>query len=159
MNTSGPTGELAGIHMRGLSAGFSVTKTCETGFDIQCGFLIGFPVNRVNLTTYVFNADDKLHVAFLGRIPGTRRFSDRERHPANELIPGVLIFQPESGLIYSNMDHVCEKIVDRMRAEVAPPKLVVLDLSAAPRVDVRLGGVNRLTTVADAVESWIPKMQ
>ena len=76
------------------------------------------------------------HVAFLGRIPGTRRFSDRERHPDNELIPGVLIFRPESGLIYFNMDHVRDTIVDRVRAETAPPRLVVLDLSAAPRVDM-----------------------
>ena len=76
------------------------------------------------------------HVAFLGRIPGTRRFSDRERHPDNELIPGVLIFRPESGLIYFNMDHVRDTIVDRVRAETTPPKLVVLDLSAAPRVDM-----------------------
>jgi SulP family sulfate permease len=76
-------------------------------------------------------------VAFLGRIPGTRRFSDRERHPDNELIPGLLIFRPESGLIYFNVDHVCETILDRVRAEPPPPKLVVLDLSAAPRVDLQ----------------------
>jgi sulfate permease, SulP family len=76
------------------------------------------------------------HVAFLGRIPGTRRFSDRERHPDNELIPGVLIFRPESGLIYFNMDHVRDTILDRVRAETPAPGLVVLDLSAAPRVDM-----------------------
>ena len=28
------------------------------------------------------------HVAFLGRIPGTRRYSDLERNPENEVIPG-----------------------------------------------------------------------
>ena len=33
------------------------------------------------------------HVAFLGRIPGTRGFSDIERNPDNETIPGVLIFR------------------------------------------------------------------
>jgi sulfate permease, SulP family len=76
------------------------------------------------------------HVAFLGRIPGTRRFSDHERHPDNELIPGVLIFRPESGLIYFNMDHVRDRIVDRVSAETSAPRLVILDLSAAPRVDM-----------------------
>src|SRR5438034_4350513 len=69
------------------------------------------------------------HVAVLGCIPGTRRFSDHERHPDNELIPGVLIFRPESGLMYFNMDHVRDKIVDRVGAETTTPKLVVLDLS------------------------------
>ena len=98
------------------------------------------------------------HVAFLGRIPGTRRFSDRERHPDNELIPGVMIFRPESGLIYFNMDHVRDTIVDRVRAETTAPKLVVLDLSAAPRVDMHsaqmLGGVaDELTAAASSCRS------
>src|SRR5256886_13540090 len=77
------------------------------------------------------------HVAFLGRIPGTRRFSDRARHPDNELIHGVLIFRRESGLVYFNVDNVCDSILSRVRAEPTPPKLVVLDLSAAPRVDLQ----------------------
>jgi MFS superfamily sulfate permease-like transporter len=134
------------------------------------------------------------NVAFLGRIPGSRRFSDRARHPDNQLISGVLIFRPESGLVYFNVDHVCKTILDRVKAEPTPPKLVVLDLSAAPRVDLqsaqalgdlasevrgkgiqfqavearssvrdrlrnegvdeKLGGINRFTSVADAVESF-----
>jgi MFS superfamily sulfate permease-like transporter len=73
----------------------------------------------------------------LGRIPGTRRFSDRERHPDNELIPGVLIFRPESSLIYFNVDHVRDLILDRTRAETPLPQLVLLDLSAAPYVDLQ----------------------
>jgi MFS superfamily sulfate permease-like transporter len=47
-----------------------------------------------------------------------------------------MIFRPESGLIYFNMDHVRDTIMDRVGAETTPPKLVVLDLSAAPRVDM-----------------------
>ena len=94
--------------------------------------------------------------------------------------------------MYFNVDHVCESILRRVHAEPSPPKLVVLDLSAAPRVDLqsahalagmadeltakgirfqaveprssvrdrlrnegvdgKLGGVNRFTSVADAVE-------
>ncbi len=46
------------------------------------------------------------NVAFLGRIPGSRRFSDLERHADNELIPGVLIFRVEASLLYFNVDHV-----------------------------------------------------
>ena len=36
------------------------------------------------------------HVAFLGRIPGTNRFSDLARHPDNEPLPGVLAFRVQS---------------------------------------------------------------
>jgi MFS superfamily sulfate permease-like transporter len=133
------------------------------------------------------------HVALLGRIPGTQRFSDREHHPDNEPLPDVLIFRPESGLVYFNMDHVRDTILDRVCSEAVPPKLVILDLSAAPYVDMhsahmlaslaeelttagrsvqavearssvrkrlrgsgvdtRLGGIDRFTSVADAVEA------
>jgi MFS superfamily sulfate permease-like transporter len=77
------------------------------------------------------------HVALLGRIPGTRRFSDRDRHEGNELIPNVMIFRPESPLVYFNVDNVCEAILSRVRVEATPPKVVVLDLSAAPIVDMQ----------------------
>src|SRR5207237_10927369 len=93
------------------------------------------------------------HVALLGRIPGTRRFSDRDRHADNELIPNVMIFRPESGLIYFNVDNVCEAILSRVRLEPKPPRLVLLDLSAAPIVDMQsahtlAGMVEELTAQA-----------
>ncbi len=158
------------------------------------GLLRGVMIGAIISLFLLIRRASRPHVAFLGRIPGTRRFSDRERHPDNELIPGVLIFRPESGLLYFNMDHVRDTILDRVRAEATPPKLVVLDLSAAPLVDMhsahmlasladeltatgirvqavearssvrerlrglgvdaKLGGINRLTTVADAVDSF-----
>jgi high affinity sulfate transporter 1 len=112
---------------------------------LTSGLLRGVLIGAIISLAQLLRAASRPHVAFLGRIPGTRRFSDRERHPDNELIPGALIFRPESGLIYFNVDHVCETILDRVRAEPAPPKLVVLDLSAAPRVDLQsahtLGGL------------------
>lgn len=159
---------------------------------MSSGLLRGVMIGAIISLIQLIRRASRPHVALLGRIPGTRRFSDRERHPDNELIPGVLIFRPESGLIYFNVDCVCDAIVERIHAEPAPPKLVVLDLSAAPRVDfqaahalaamadeitgmgirfqavearssvrdrlraegvdARLGGIDRLMTVADVVE-------
>src|SRR5213078_287531 len=103
------------------------------GSGLLRGVMIGAMISLVQL----LRTASRPHVAFLGRIPGTRRFSDRERHPDNQLIPGVLIFRPESGLVYFNVDNVCESILKRVRAESPPPTLVVLDLSAAPRVDMQ----------------------
>src|SRR3989440_12596054 len=161
---------------------------------LSSGLLRGVLIGAVISLVQLLRAASRPHVALLGRIPGTRRFSDRERNPDNELIPGALIFRPESGLVYFNVDHVCESILKRVHAEPTPPKLVVLDLSAAPRVDLqsahalagmadeltaqrirfqaveprssvrdrlrnegvdgKLGGVNRFTSVADAVEDF-----
>jgi Sulfate permease and related transporters (MFS superfamily) len=105
--------------------------------------MIGAAISLVQLV----RASSRPHVALLGRIPGTRRFSDCERHPDNELIPGVLIFRPESGLVYFNVDYVCETILKRVYAEAAPPKLVVLDLSEAALVDMQ--SAHTLASMAD----------
>jgi high affinity sulfate transporter 1 len=158
------------------------------------GLLRGVMIGAIISLVLLIRRASRPHVAVLGRIPGSQRFSDHGRHPDNELIPSVMIFRPESGLMYFNMDHVRDTIVDRVRAETPAPKLVVLDLSATPRVDMhsaqmlselareltatgvrvqavearssvrdRLraegaddnwGGVNRFTTVAEAVEAF-----
>jgi len=160
------------------------------GSGLLRGVMIGAVISLVQL----LRTASRPHVAFLGRIPGSRRFSDRQRHPDNELIPGVLIFRPESGLVYFNIDHVCTAILGRVSAAPTLPRLVILDFSAAPRVDLqsaqalgdlsneltakglqvqavearssvrdrlrnegvdaKLGGINRFSSVADAVEDF-----
>ena len=155
------------------------------------GVMIGVAISLVQLV----RVSSRPHVALLGRIPGTRRFSDSDRHSDNEIIPGVMIFRPESALIYFNVDNVCDAILNRVHAQEIPPKLVVLDLSAAALVDMqsayalasladeltaegikfhaveprssvrdrlrhahvdgRLGGIDRFTTVADAIDHFL----
>lgn len=160
------------------------------GSGLLRGVMIGVVISLVQLLRLA----SRPHVAVLGRIPGTRRYSDLERHTDNEPIPGVLIVRPEAALVYFNVDGVSDRILERVRAESPPPRLVVLDLSASPRVDLQsahtlaamarelvaagvrvhavethasvrdmlrlegmdasLGGVNRFTSVADAVEEF-----
>src|SRR5438045_1944918 len=103
------------------------------GSGLLRGVMIGAIISLVQL----LRTASRPHVAFLGRIPGTRRFSDRERHSDNELIPDVFIFRPEASLLYFNVDSVCETITERVRAETRPPKLVIIDFSASPYVDLQ----------------------
>jgi len=102
-------------------------------FGLLRGVMLGALISLVQLV----RISSRPHVAFLGRIPGTRRFSDCDRHSDNELIPNVMIFRPESALIYFNVDNVCDSMLSRIRAAPKLPKLVVLDLSAAPLVDMQ----------------------
>ena len=118
-------------------------------FGLLRGVMLGALISLVQLA----RVSSRPHVALLGRIPGTRRFSDRDRHQDNELIPDVMIFRPESALIYFNVDHVCEAILNRVGVEATPPKLIVLDLSAAPIVDMQsartlAGMVDELTAIS-----------
>jgi anti-anti-sigma factor len=94
------------------------------------------------------------HVAFLGRIPGTSRFSDLERHPDNETVPGVVIFRVESLLLYFNAEHVRNIVWERLQTE-ADLRLVVCDLSDVPVVDV--AGARMLTALhAELAKRGVP---
>src|SRR5438067_11198617 len=160
-------------------------------FGLLRGVMLGALISLVQLV----RVSSRPHVALLGRIPGTRRFSDCDRHSDNELIPNVMILRPESAIVYFNVDNVCDAILSRVHVEAPPPKLVIVDLSAAPLVDMqsahtlasmadelraisirfqaveprssvrdrfrhegvdgKLGGVNRFTSVADAIDHFI----
>ncbi len=87
------------------------------------------------------------HVARLGRIPGTRRYSDAERHPDNPLVPGALLLRVESSLLYFNVENVRDDVRAAVRAAPAPLRLVVLDLSTSPYVDV--AGASMLGALAE----------
>lgn len=76
------------------------------------------------------------HVGFLGRVPGTRSYSDRDRHPENEPLPGVLAFRPEASLLYVNADGVLETVLARLGAGPSDVRLVVCDLSSSPFMDL-----------------------
>ncbi len=103
------------------------------GSGLLRGVLIGAVISLVQL----LRRGAQPHVAWLGRIPGTNRFSDRERHSDNEPLEGIMIFRVEAGLVYFNVDYVKETVLARVRAESPPPKLIVCDLSACPRVDLQ----------------------
>jgi len=118
---------------------------------LSSGLLRGVMIGAVLSLVQLLRRASRPHVARLGRIPGTHRFSDCERNPDNETIPGVAIFRPEASLLYFNVDHVCDHIVDRVRAEPAPPRVVVLDLSAAAFVDLQSS--HSLAGLADELKS------
>jgi high affinity sulfate transporter 1 len=75
------------------------------------------------------------HVAFLGRIPGTDRYSDISRHPENEPLPGVIVFRPEVSLLYINADAVLDAVLGHLRSTSAA-QVVICDLSSSPHIDL-----------------------
>jgi SulP family sulfate permease len=77
------------------------------------------------------------HVAFLGRVPGTTSYSDMDRNPQNQPLPGAVAFRPEGSLIYVNVDYVMETVLSRLRGPAQESiRLVICDLSASPYVDL-----------------------
>ena len=76
------------------------------------------------------------HVARLGRVPGTHRYSDIARNPGNEDIPGVLVVRVEASLLYFNAIHVREQVLRHLALAGDGLRLVVWDLSTSPYVDI-----------------------
>jgi anti-anti-sigma factor len=112
------------------------------------GILKGVLLAALASLLMLIGAAARPNIAFLGRIPGTRRFSDIERHSDNELIPGVLIFRVESSLLYFNTEFVRRVVWGRIQAS-SPLRLVVCDLSNSPYVDV--AGARMLTELEKAL--------
>jgi high affinity sulfate transporter 1 len=100
------------------------------------GILKGVLLAAVASVLLLLHKVARPHIAFLGRIPGTRRYSDRERNPENEPVAGALLFRVESSLLYFNVEHVGAAVLDRVREEGAALRLVVCDLSSSPYVDL-----------------------
>ena len=123
------------------------------GSGLLRGVLIGAIISLVQL----LRRASRPHVALLGRIPGTRRFSDLARHPDNEPVPGALLVRVESSLLYFNAEHVRDTVAARLHAGAAPPKIVVLDLSASPHMDIQACGV--VMNIADDVKAAGARLQ
>jgi len=101
------------------------------------GILQGILLAAVASVVLLLLRATRPHVASLGRVPGTRIYSDRDRHPENETIAGVLAFRPEASLIYVNTDTVLDSVLARLaREEPSYFRLVVCDPSASPHVDL-----------------------
>jgi high affinity sulfate transporter 1 len=131
-------------------AEFAVAIAAMLGV-LGAGLLQGVLIGVILSLLQILRRASRPNVAFLGRIPGTRRFSDFARSPDNERVPGVLIFRVESSLLYFNSDYVREAVIKRA-AEAGPElRVVVCDLSNAPYLD--LGGAEMLAGLHDELAS------
>jgi SulP family sulfate permease len=114
---------------------FIVALIAFTGV-IVFGILKGVILAAVASIILLLRAVSDPYIAILGRIPGTKRYSDIDRHPDNELIPGVMIFRVESSLFYFNTENIRKKIWTEILGSEKPLKYVFLDLSTSPYVDM-----------------------
>jgi MFS superfamily sulfate permease-like transporter len=120
---------------------FAVASVALAGV-LVLGILDGVLLAVVVSLLMLLSQAARPHVAILGRIPGTHRFSDLDRHPTNQAIAGLLIFRVESALLYFNTEHVRTVVRTRIAASEGL-KLVICDLSNSPQVDV--GGAAMLS--------------
>ncbi|MBJ6727241.1 SulP family inorganic anion transporter [Geomesophilobacter sediminis] len=105
-------------------------------FSVLCfGILNGVLVSAIASILFLLRLMSRPHVAVLGRIPGSSRFSDVQRHPDNELVPGLFLFRVEAPLLYFNVENIDRKVIDMVHSQTIPVQLVVCDLSNSPYID------------------------
>jgi len=115
-------------------AEFSIAMVSLLGV-LWAGLLQGVLVGAIISLVMLIRRVSAPHVAFLGRIPGLDRYSDIQRHPSNQPIPGVLAFRVEAGIVYFNAEYVFDVVMNRVLALEERPRLVVCDLSTSPYLD------------------------
>jgi sulfate permease, SulP family len=104
---------------------------CVICFGILQGVLIGALASLILIIKFVSSP----HVAILGRIPGTERYTDILRHPDNQVTPGILLFRVESPLVYFNVNFVYSHIWPIISNNISTLKIVILDLSTSAYID------------------------
>jgi high affinity sulfate transporter 1 len=90
------------------------------------------------------------NIAFLGRLPGSGRYSDSVRHEGVEPLVGVIAFRPEASLLYINAETIQEAVLNALRNS-SNVRLVICDLSASPYID--LAGGRMLLDLYDELTS------
>jgi len=103
---------------------------------IGLGILKGVILAAIASLVLLLRAVAFPNVTFLGRIPGTKRYSDITRHPDNERIPDLLLLRVESSLFYFNIENVRNSLWAEIMKSEGSLKGVIWDLSTSPYVDI-----------------------
>lgn len=102
---------------------------------IVFGILQGVVIAAIASLILIIRIVSTPHVAFLGRIPGTNRYTDMKRHPDNETLPGVLLFRVESPLLYFNVENIYHTVWSKIISSGSELKVVIFDLSTSAYID------------------------
>lgn len=121
---------------------FGVAMIAMSGVIIF-GILNGVVIAAIASIALLIRAVSDPHVAFLGRIPGTKRYTDISRHHDNETIPGMLLFRVEADILYFNAENIRKKILEELDTQGDVIKTVIWDLSTSPYVDIAGAGLIR----------------
>jgi MFS superfamily sulfate permease-like transporter len=101
-------------------------------FGILQGVMIGVFLSLIGI---LYNISFP-YMPVEGRIPGTTFYGDVTRKPAKEETAGILILRVDAPLIFANSHKLLERVKHLMQQQVVSVRLVVIDLSPSPIIDV-----------------------
>ena len=122
--------------------------------DVLEGMLIGLLASLA----FVIYRSSRPHLSSLGRVPGLPgAYSDLERHPENEPVPGALIVRLDAPLYYANALTARDQVSAMVHHAQPPPRAVIFDAEGQDDLDVTSAEVLKelVTTLrASGIEVW-----
>lgn len=128
---------------------FNVALVAFVGV-LLLGILRGVAVSAIASILFLLRMMANPHVAILGRIPGSIRFSDANRHIHNERFPGLFLFRIEAPLLYFNVETISSTVLEAIHREKEAVRLAVCDLSTSPYIDA--AGAKMLQQLVEELE-------
>jgi MFS superfamily sulfate permease-like transporter len=101
-------------------------------FGILGGVIIGVFLSLIGI---LYNISFP-YIPVQGRIPGTTFYGDVSRKPVKEETAGILILRVDAPLIFANSHILLARVKNLIKQQVIPVRLVVIDLSPSPIIDV-----------------------
>jgi MFS superfamily sulfate permease-like transporter len=121
------------------------------------GILKGVMISVIMSLILLIRRVSQPEVAVLGRIGNTNHYSDIVRHPDNRITYGLAVMRIESSILYFNAENILEKINHHLKPAGPDLRLLILDLGAAPYVDV--AGSKMLLNLAQSFQKENKKIR
>ena len=112
-------------------------------FEILPGLLIAVFLSLLLLIYKV----SRPHIAVLGEAPGKQNeYTDIERHPENETVPGLLIIRLDAQLFFANDTLLRDRVHKLVHTTTPRSRAVLIDLEATN--DLGISSTDMLTDLA-----------
>lgn len=112
-----------------------VLVMCAVGAVLVLGVLDGLLVSVAISVLLMLKQMSAANIQILGRIDGGHDFVDVQRHPAAEIVPGVLVVRPDEALFFANVERILGAALHLIRHPPAPIHTVILSLEESPDLD------------------------
>jgi high affinity sulfate transporter 1 len=99
------------------------------------GVLKGILLATITSALFLIRVVAHPSTSILGRVEGTDQFSDVERHPENQTIPGILIYRVNGPILYFNTENIQQDLFQHLRQQENPVHCLIFDLSPSSAID------------------------
>jgi high affinity sulfate transporter 1 len=130
--------------LRGASRAEFRVALLAFGGVLLFGLLDGLLLAAVGALVMLIANASRPAVVVLGREPGTGRFVNRDRYPGATSPPNALVVRASGGWFYFNAEHIRRRITDFAEKVPAETKIVVLDCSVVPVIDITAATILRV---------------